>query len=80
MHHMHQGCTISMGVKDVFQGDLVTLNKLAKFKKGFRYVLIVIDVFSQMFATVPIKRKTPSKIAHAFKVTFKELGILNILE
>lgn len=38
---------IVKGLNDLIQGDLVEMIPYAKINKGFRYILVVINVFSK---------------------------------
>ena len=57
---------------DIWTADLVEMIPLAKFNKGFRYLLMVIDVFSKYGWIIPLKTKTGADVTHAFKELFEE--------
>lgn len=46
------------GIDDTFQADLVEMIPHSKLNKGFKYILMVVDVFSKFAWTVPLKNKT----------------------
>ena len=48
------------------------LQPLSKFNKGFKYLLMVIDVFSKYGWIRPLKDKKGETVAEAFKSIFKE--------
>lgn len=55
------------GLNDLWQADLVEMIPHAKQNKNFRYVLVVINVFSKYAWAEPIKNKTCKNVAAAFK-------------
>lgn len=71
--------TIAHGMHDLYQSDLVEIQKIAKYNDGFRYLMFTIDVFSRKLAVVPIRKKTGDEIVRAFKVTFKRLKQCKLL-
>ena len=44
----------------------------AKFNRGIKYLLAVIDVFSKYGWLIPLKDKTGKSVASALKTIFKE--------
>ena len=59
-------------VDDIWGADLVELPTLSKKNSGFRYILMVIDVFSKYGWSVPLKTKTGKEVASALGTIFKE--------
>ena len=59
---------------DIWAADLVEMNTLSKFNKGYKYLLTVIDVFSKYGWIVPIKNKTGVNVASALKLIFEKGG------
>lgn len=55
------------GINEQWQIDLMDMQKLAKYNKGFKYVLTVIDVFSKYAWGIPIKTKSNENVTAAFK-------------
>jgi len=51
-----------------FQADLL---ELPKTKKGFRYLLVVVDLWTNEFDIEPLKTKTPKIVLSAFKKMIK---------
>jgi len=45
------------GINDIWSADLVFMDKLSKWNKGFKYILTVIDVFSKFAWAIPLKDK-----------------------
>lgn len=56
---------IIKGLHDLFQADLVEMIPFARVNKGFRYILIVINVFSKYVWAIPVKRKTGGEVTAA---------------
>ena len=52
--------------------DLVEMQQFSKWNKGYRYLLMVLDVFSKYGWIVPLKDKKGETVAEAFKSIFKE--------
>ena len=48
------------------------MQQFSKWNKGYRYLLMVIDVFSKYGWIVPLKDKKGESVAEAFKTIFKE--------
>ena len=48
------------------------MQAFAKFNRGFKYLLAVIDVFSKYGWLIPLKDKTGKSVASALKTIFKE--------
>ena len=66
---------ISKSIDEIWATDLVEMQKFSKWNKGYRYLLMVIDVFSKFEWIVPLKDKTGKIVANAFKKIFKEKRI-----
>ena len=52
--------------------DLANMQLLSKFKKGFRFLLCVIDIFSKYAWVIPLKDKKSISIVNAFQKILKE--------
>ena len=61
-------------VDDIWTADLVEMAPLSKFNKGYKYLLMIIDVFSKYGWIVPLKTKTGVAVTHAFKEVFQKSG------
>ena len=46
----------------------------ARVNKGYKYLLMIIDVFSKYGWIMPLKRKTGIAVSEAFKKVFKSSG------
>lgn len=56
---------IIKGLNDLWQADLVEMLPYAKFNKGFRYILVVINTFSKYVWAKPLKSKKGKDVAEA---------------
>lgn len=59
-------------VDDVWGADLVDMRTLAKKNNNYKYILMVIDVFSKFGWAVPIKFKTGEAVKTALESIFRE--------
>ena len=59
--------------KDILAADLIDLRSHSKVNDGFKYILMVIDVFSKFGWAVPIKSKTGIAVAEALEPILKEI-------
>ena len=62
---------LSHGVDEIWSADLVFMEKLSKWNKGYKYILTVIDVFSKFAWVLPLKDKKSISITNAFKSIVK---------
>lgn len=53
------------GINDLLQVDLCDFQKLAKYNKGFKYLLTAINCFTKRGYAIPIKSKKASEVANA---------------
>ena len=58
---------IVTGIDDQWQADLVDVSSLARFNKGYRFLLTCIDVFSKFASVVPLKNKTGESLVNGFQ-------------
>ena len=66
--------TVYSGFRDnIWGADLVDMQLISKFNKGFRYILYVIDIFSKYAWVVPLKHKKGVSIVDAFHKILKWL-------
>ena len=56
----------------IWAADLVEMQKYSKWNKGFKYLLMVIDVFSKYGWIVPLKDKKTESVSLAFVTIFKK--------
>ena len=57
---------VASGVDTNWQADLADLKKLSGQNKNYKYLLMVVDVFSKYGWAVPVKNKKPETVAKAF--------------
>jgi Integrase core domain len=57
-------------IGDLWQADLICWESLASYNDGFKYILVVIDVFSKFAFTVPMRSKNSSEVLSAFEKIF----------
>ena len=57
----------SLGVDRIWTADLADMQKYARQNKGFKYILVVLDVFSRYSWSRPLKDKTGESVTKAFK-------------
>ncbi|PFX11699.1 putative uncharacterized transposon-derived protein F54H12.3 [Stylophora pistillata] len=60
------------GIDEIWCSDLVEMQKFAKWNKGYRYLLMVLDVFSKYGWIVPLKNKKGESVAEGFEKIFTE--------
>ena len=58
-------------IDNTWCSDLVEMQKFSKWNKGYRYLLMVLDVFSKYGWIVPLKDKKGETVAAAFKHIFR---------
>jgi len=63
---------IAHHVDDIWCSDLVEKQKLRKWNKGYKYILMVLDIFSKYGWIVPLKTKTGLEVSKALQIIFKE--------
>ena len=51
---------------DIWAADLVDMQYFARGNKGYKYILMIIDVFSKYGWAIPLKTKTGVEVAKAF--------------
>jgi Integrase core domain/Chromo (CHRromatin Organisation MOdifier) domain len=62
-------------IADLWQTDLICWESLANHNDGYKYILVVIDVFSKFAYVVPLKSKTADSIIVAFKHIFDQTDL-----
>ncbi|GFS62525.1 uncharacterized protein TNCV_1263041 [Trichonephila clavipes] len=55
-----------------FQADLVDMQSLAEFNKGYKYLLTCVDLFSKFAWAVPLKDKFGKSVKSGLEIIFKE--------
>ena len=59
-------------VDEVWCSDLVEMQQFSKWNKGYRYLLMVLDVFSKYGWIIPLKDKKGETVSEALKTLLKE--------
>lgn len=62
------------GLNHTHQSDLIDMQSYQHENKGFRFILIVIDVFSKFCSAQPIKTKKAAEVTAAYERILKESG------
>ena len=57
---------IAKHVDDIWAADLVDMQYYSRTNKGYKYILMIIDVFSKYGWAVPLKNKTGTEMVRAF--------------
>lgn len=63
----------------MFQTDLFDMQRLSRYNSGFRYILLLVDVYSRRIWAKPLKNKTGQVVAENMRqilMNIKQLGIL----
>ena len=55
------------GIDDQWQADLVDVSFLARFNKGYKFLLTCIDVFLKFARVVPLKNKSGETLVNGFQ-------------
>lgn len=63
------------GLNDLYQADLVEMIPYAKFNKGFRYILVIINAFSKFVWVYPLKRKTGKDVTDVMRKFLSSIKI-----
>ena len=58
---------IVFGIDEQFQTDLVDLQNLFRYNKGYKYLLTCIDIFSKYAFVLPLKTKQGQELVKAFQ-------------
>ena len=60
------------GIDEIWCSDIVEMQRFSRWNAGYRYLLMVLDVFSKYGWIVPLKNKKGETVTEAFKTIFKE--------
>lgn len=63
---------IMRDIDDLWQADLIDMQKFSKENHGYKYILVVIDTFSKYVWAYPLKQKTKNYICKAFITLFSK--------
>ena len=64
--------TITKGLNDLFQMDLVDLSSIARYNDNHRYILTCIDVLSKYAFAVPLHNKSAPVVSEAIRAIINE--------
>ena len=57
-------------VDAIWTADLLDIHKFSRVNKGYKFILVVLDVFSRYAWARPLKNKTGDLVANAFQDIF----------
>ena len=60
------------GTDAIWTADLVDMQSLSRSNKGFKYILMIIDVFSKYGWAIPLKTKTGLEVIKAFQSLWRK--------
>ena len=60
-------------IDEIWDADLIDMQAFSKDNNGIKYLLTVIDIFSEYVWIVPLKRKIGQEVANSFSMILKEL-------
>lgn len=63
---------IAKGVDSIWAADIVDMQYYASSNRGYKYILMIIDVFSKYGWAIPIKTKKGIEVCNAFKMLWKQ--------
>lgn len=66
--------TITFGIKYQFQSDLISVQNISKYNRGYNYLVGVIDIFSKMAYVEAVKDKRGVTVAGALRKIFSRSG------
>ena len=69
---------IANHIDEIWCSDLVEMQQFSKWNKGYRYLLMVLDVFSKYGWIVPLKDKKEKLLLRHSKRFSKKVGNHNI--
>jgi len=59
--------TYSKGIGDLYQADLADLTNISRYNDSYRFLLVVIDIFSKKAWVVPLLNKSAQSVTEAFE-------------
>ena len=71
---------IVAGPKQQFQADLINFSRLQKYNNDFKFILVVIDVFSKYAYVECLKNKSSKSVIAAFSKILKRSGRFSTLQ
>jgi len=61
------------GLNDLWQMDMLEMGPYAKINKGYKYILVCIDVFNRYVRALPTKTKSGSEVVELLNTMFKDV-------
>ena len=65
--HYRRSRVIVSGKDAQFQADLVDVQSLSRYNKGFKYLLTCVDIFNKYAWVIPLKTKQGQELVKAFR-------------
>ena len=59
-------------VDEIWTADLMDVHRFARVNRGYKYILVVLDVFSRFAWARPLKTKTGAEVANALQDIFQK--------
>ena len=66
-YNFPRNSVIVTGIDDQWQADLVDISSVARFNKGYKFLLTCIDVFSKFTWVVPFNNKSEESLVNGFQ-------------
>lgn len=76
VHNFRRLPTLAAGLHTDWQADLADLQLLSRANRGYRYLLVCIDVLSRQLFVEPMRRKFAVDAVKAFKEIFKRARVI----
>lgn len=73
--HFKRLKTVPTGLNTDWQCDLSDFQKVSQANKGYRYLLVCIDVLSRLITVAPTKSKNSRDMIEAFNLIFGKAGV-----
>ena len=70
-NHFPRRSVYSSGVDEIWTADLLDIHRYARENKGYKYILVVVDVFSRYAWARPLKTKTGVNVSEALQDIFQ---------
>ena len=71
LENFKEGVNVN-GIDEIWAADLIDMQAFSKDNNGIKYLLTVIDIFSNFVWIVLLKLKTGQKVANAFSTFLKQ--------
>lgn len=62
------------GIADTVQADLIEMPRFRGANRGYRYILIAIDIFSKKAYAEPLRFKRANNVVPAMEIVLKKIG------